>query len=131
MFDNRKRSIGLSAHFESPVDRQKERQNEEEGPELKRVNLASIPGPRTWPTRFSHGAKERRRAKSRDALKPMEAGYCLHCPLFLRSAIVIWHAELHVWMLVPTFPLQALFMQAWTSQLTAASAEGAKTTDNP
>jgi hypothetical protein len=56
--------------------------------------------------------------------------YFLHCPFFCRSSIVIWHDELQLVRLVPTFPLLQSLIQALTSQLTA-NAGGANTTANP
>src|SRR5450759_323189 len=56
--------------------------------------------------------------------------YFLHCPLFLRSCIVIWHHELQLVRACPTFPLLQMLIQVLTSQLTA-NAGGANTTDSP
>jgi hypothetical protein len=56
--------------------------------------------------------------------------YFLHCPLFLRSCIVIWHHELQPVRAVPAFPLLQMLIQVLTSQL-AASVGGANAKDSP
>jgi hypothetical protein len=58
---------------------------------------------------------------------------CLHCPLFWRSAIVIWQSESQTCPAPPTFPLVHLSIHLPMSQLTPAASpgRGATAIDSP